>query len=922
MGFSQEEIIGRSFFDFVHPDDIDATRRVLEKNLWEGDDVVNFENRYLCKDGTYRWLSWISRPSVEKSVTYSVARDITERKKAEEALEKRLVALTRPLGSTDALGIEDLFDNAELQRIQDQFAEAFHVASIITHPDGTPITKPSNFTRLCSEVIRSTEKGRANCYRSDAFIGRHHPEGPVVAPCLGCSLWDAGTSISVGDRHVANWLVGQVRDKTQTEQAMRAYAREIGANEQVFIEAFREVPAMRREDFEKIAGLLFVFANKLSDMACQNVQQARFIAERKQAVEALQQSEDRFRILSDVTMEGIVVHKHGIAMDLNSSLEKILGYQRDELIGKNILELAVYQEDKKTVRENIVKEHAKPYVVRAVRKNGDVFFAEIEARNIRIKGEALRVAAVRDITEKYRLEQKYRTLFNEMIYGFSLHEIIIDNKGVVVDYRFLDVNPAFEKLTNLKRASLIGKTVLEVMPNTESYWIETFGRVALTGESAFLENYSREIGRYYQATAFRPAPNQFACIFEDITGRKQAEAEREKLQKQLLQAQKMESVGRLAGGVAHDFNNMLTVIMGYTQAAMNDVDPSGRVRENLREVLDAARRSTDLTKQLLTFARKQIIDPKVLYLNRVVKRTATMLERLIGEDVELFLELSEKLWPVKMDPTQIDQILANLCVNARDAIDGVGRITLETDMKTFDQAYCAEHEGFVPGDFVLLSVSDNGCGMDREILNNLFDPFFTTKDMEKGTGLGLATIYGIVKQNNGFINVHSEPGRGSAFRIYLPRCISPDETPEPDPSAEPPPKGNETILVVEDEEAILRMTRMMLEMLGYTVLPAATPNEALALVERHQGSIHIVLTDVVMPEMNGRDLADQLKNLHPNLESLFMSGYTSDVIAHQGVLDKGVQFVQKPFSIMELAVKVREALDKANKTARRPFSER
>ncbi|MCF8087682.1 MAG: response regulator [Desulfotignum sp.] len=397
-------------------------------------------------------------------------------------------------------------------------------------------------------------------------------------------------------------------------------------------------------------------------------------------------------------------------------------------------------------------------------------------------------------------------------------------------------------------------------------------------------------------------------FISDITELKQAEADREKLQEQLTQAQKMESVGRLAGGVAHDFNNMLTVILGFTQAAMDRLDPSDPICRDLTEVRNAAQRSADLTKQLLTFARKQIIDPKVIDLNDTVQQMMDMLQRLMGENIQVAWHPEANLWPVKMDPSQIDQILANLCVNARDAIAGIGKVTLETGMETVDQAHCDLHPEFSPGDFVRLVFTDTGCGMDQKTMDNLFEPFFTTKDLGQGTGLGLATVYGIVKQNNGVIHVYSEKGQGTTFRIYLPRHRTEPDDPAPEIPADPVPEGHETLLVVEDEPAILKMTKMMLAHSGYTVLTAATPGEALTAARNHKGKIHLVLTDVVMPEMTGRDLADRLTSLFPEIKVVFMSGYTADVIARQGILEDHVQFIQKPFSRAELAVKIRQTL--------------
>ncbi|BCS96279.1 hypothetical protein DSLASN_19110 [Desulfoluna limicola] len=394
----------------------------------------------------------------------------------------------------------------------------------------------------------------------------------------------------------------------------------------------------------------------------------------------------------------------------------------------------------------------------------------------------------------------------------------------------------------------------------------------------------------------------------DITERKRGEAEREKLKNQLLHAQKMESVGRLAGGVAHDYNNALSVIMGFTELAMEHVDSNEPLQEHLEEVFKAAKRATDITRQLLAFARKQAIAPMPIDLNRNIGGMLKMLRRLIGEDIELTWRPGEELWPVKMDPTQLDQILANLCVNARDAIEGTGKVTIETGKMTLGDVYSNTHAGFVPGEYVVLIVSDNGSGIEKEILDHIFEPFFTTKEVDEGTGLGLATVYGIVKQNRGFVNVYSELGRGTTIRIYLPRHSDVAVKPEARVPARAPVAHGETILLVEDDLAILKLTKKILTGLGYTVLTAGKPEEALKQAEMHSGEIHLLVTDVIMPGMNGRELAGQLLRFCPKVSALYMSGYTANVIAHHGVLEKGVHFIQKPFSKMGLASAIRSAL--------------
>lgn len=387
-----------------------------------------------------------------------------------------------------------------------------------------------------------------------------------------------------------------------------------------------------------------------------------------------------------------------------------------------------------------------------------------------------------------------------------------------------------------------------------------------------------------------------------------SETRRNRAEAQLLQAQRMECIGGLAGGVAHDYNNMLSVILGYTELAFEKVNRDDPLYDDLNEIYKAGKRSMEITRQLLAFARRQPIAPMVLDMNESISSMLKMLRRLIGENIELVWRPGEKMWAVKIDPSQIDQLLANLCVNARDAIDGVGTIIIETENVFFDDTYCDAHQGFIPGEYVALTVSDDGVGIQPEKLGSIFEPFFTTKEVGRGTGLGLATVYGIVKQNNGFINVYSETGKGTTFRIYLPGKgdMSVDKGIE---NIENILTGDgEVLMLVEDEISILKFGRKMLEGLGYVVLVSQNPLEAIKMAEMHPDKIDLVITDVIMPEMNGRDLADELQRIYPDIKILFMSGYTANVIEHRGVLEKNVNFLQKPFSRRDMAIKIREAL--------------
>ena len=399
-------------------------------------------------------------------------------------------------------------------------------------------------------------------------------------------------------------------------------------------------------------------------------------------------------------------------------------------------------------------------------------------------------------------------------------------------------------------------------------------------------------------------------VIVDITEQRQAHEEKERLQDQLIQAQKMESIGRLAGGVAHDFNNMLQTILGYCDMAFVELDHNNPLHEYILEIHKAAERSANLTRQLLAFARKQTMNPKALDLNDVVAGMLKMLQRLIGEDIELAWLPGHDLWAVKVDPSQVDQLLANLMVNARDAIRDAGIVTIRTDNVVLDEAFCAAHTETVPGEYVMLMVKDDGCGMDEKTMEHIFEPFFTTKEQDKGTGLGLATIYGIIKQNNGFIDIDSAPDQGTTCRIYLPRFMA-EKAASPaaaDPAEKEMEGGTETVLMVEDEKAILMLGKTILERLGYKVLSADSPMEALRLAQSYDGDIQLLITDVVMPEMNGRELARQLTALRPEMKHLYISGYTADIIAKHGVLDEDLHFVAKPFTLNELATKVREVL--------------
>jgi nitrogen-specific signal transduction histidine kinase/CheY-like chemotaxis protein len=381
-----------------------------------------------------------------------------------------------------------------------------------------------------------------------------------------------------------------------------------------------------------------------------------------------------------------------------------------------------------------------------------------------------------------------------------------------------------------------------------------------------------------------------------------------KSQFQLQQSQKLEAIGQLAGGIAHDFNNMLTAIIGYTDLSLRRVGLESPIRRNLEETKKAAERAASLVRQLLAFSRKQILEPKVLDLNDVVKDMEKMLTRLIGENVKLATQLDPNLGSVKADPCQVEQIIVNLIVNARDAMPRGGSVTIETANTTLDDQTVLKHLSVLPREYVMLAVTDTGTGMDQETQRRIFEPFFTTKDVGKGTGLGLSTVYGIVKQSGGYIRVISEPGQGTTFKIYLPR-MDDSTTATVETQEISVPRGSETILLVEDEDVVRGLTKKILMQAGYNVLDAKGGEEAIRMCRAHHGPIELLVTDVVMPELSGKEVADRLLELRPTIRILFMSGYTDEAIIQHGVLDANVEFIQKPFTWIALTRKVRDVLN-------------
>ncbi len=840
LGYADKELLGRSFLDFIHPDDITPTIEITQKKLNAGEKIVNFENRYRCSDGTIRWLEWSSQPVPERrDATYAVAHDVTKRHYIEEALQEsetfvRTVMDNLPIG----LAVSSVDPNVTFKYMNDNFLRCYRTTRAdLSIPDGfwTAVYENPEFReeirKKCLDDITTGDPARM--IWEDVPITRKGEETTHITTMT--------TPIPGKD-----FMISTVWDVTARKKAE---------------DALKETTRLLEETqaIAKLGGWSHDVASGRG-------------------------------MWTDVVFRIHGMEPGGEPLDIEAALACYVPAHRPLI--------------EKAFRQAVL--HGVPFdlELQLIQKDGTPVWIRTIGHPVVETGRVVRVTGYfMDITHRKEAELTLRKY--ERIVSTSLDIMAMVN----TDYVYEAVNESFLRGLNKPNNEVVGHTVAEVMgaARFQKEFKPHFDQ-AFTGQIVKHRHLLEIPGsgiRIMSASLF-PMINEKGDVEAAVVNVRDI-TETKKLEEQLMQSQKIESIGRLAGGVAHDLNNLLTPILAYSEMLTDSFGFNDNRKHKIEQIFRAGLKARDLVQQLLAFSRKQTLAYKPVDMNKVVSGFGKLLRHTIREDIDIDIILSSDVETVMADIGQVEQVIMNLAVNAADAMPEGGVLTIETLPVELDKNYAAAHQGVEPGQYVMLAVSDTGYGMDDTIREHLFEPFFSTKG-EQGTGLGLATVYGIVKQHKGNIWVYSEPGNGTTFKIYLPVCEGAPVEEVIGQTVSNEFEGSETILLVEDNEIVRELGHAILKGRGYTVLVAASGEEALSLMSSHEGPVQLLLTDLIMPGMNGKELFTRAVQTQPDLKVLYMSGYTDNVIVHHGVLDEGVQFIQKPFTINGLVTKVREVL--------------
>lgn len=814
------------------------------------------------------------------------------------------------------LELGDIINTEEIQSIMDDFCYLTNMVTAILDLKGKVI-EATGWQDICTKFHRINPTTALHCTQSDLFLAKQLKPGEHAEYKCKNGLWDVVTPLYVGTKHLGNIYTGQFfyDDEQIDEKIFIKQAGQYEFEKDSYLEAFHRIPRYSRETINHLMSFLVKFTTYISRISLLNIQLEKEIRERTQAEEALKESETHLRTLLRTIPDLVwLKDQRGRYLVCNARFEKFFGAVEKDIIGKTDYDFI----DKRLA--DFFREQDETVMMKGVpvRSEVEVTFADdgyhailetIKTPMKRSDGQFTGVLGIgRDITERKRAEEalkKSKEYSEKLIESANAMIVVLDADG-----RIQVFNKFAEQITGYTRQELIDRSWFEVLvpknkyPDVWEVFLKTWNEgIPCTFENPIVTKSGEERFISWQNTELWEDDVFLGSISYgiDIT-------ESKRLQKQLLQSQRMEAVGQLTGGIAHDFNNMLSVILGHAELIKSDLPLGDPLLKSVLEIENAGLHSRDITRQLLAFSRKQIIAPKTINLNHLIANIKTTLAKLIGENIDLRFLGQRDLWNVRIDPSQVDQILFNLAGNARDAMPDGGVLTIETSNINLDEVYCASNLECRPGPYVMLSVADNGVGIEKETLSHVFEPFYTTKEMGKGTGLGLATVYGIVKQNGGFIHIYSEPGKGTTLKIHIPRLMDEIEI-EATVEEALPEIYPATVLLVEDDDMVRRMTAALLKRIGYSVLIAESPHEALEFFKQEDTPIDLLVTDVIMPQMSGVELVAKIRLIKRDIKVLFMSGYTENVIVHQGVLKEGIHFIQKPFSKNDFARKVRDAIE-------------
>ena len=965
-GYSAEEAIGQPVTLLLPPDRLDEEAQILDR-VKRGEGVDHFETVRRCKDGRLIDVSVTISPIRDRAGRVvgasKIARDITSRKQTEaklhdselryrrlfESARDGILILDAGTGQVEDVNpyLVELLDLSREEFLGKEVWELGFLGDVIASQEAFAELREKGYVRYEDLPLRSSGGQQVNVeFVSNVYhvdnqdviqcnirdMSEHKraedvlreaearyrtifevaAEGIVVADIETRELTYANTAASEMFGYGNGEMVGMRVDGIHPADMLPGVLSGFEAQARGDVRVLPAVPCLRGDGSVFYADI----ATSPAEIDGRPGMVGFFsdVTERKQAGEALRQSEERFRVLFEQAADSIILLETKpdgmpVIRDANSATFRRLGYERDELIGKPVsfieAEPAGASQTAERQRSTLPRTGA-VFEVRHRCKDGTIRDVECSVTELQVGPETLTVSVERDITERKQAEealQRSERLYRSLVEHLPQRVFLKDRNSV-----YLSCNANYAKDLGIAPEDIVGKDDFAFYPRELAEGYRADDQAVM--EAATL----KEVEEKYQIAGqarwihtikvpYHDAQGQVVGIlgvFEDITEHRQ-------LEEQLRQAQKMEAVGQLAGGVAHDFNNLLTGIGGFVGFARDAVEIGSQAYNDLGQVLTLTDRAADLTRQLLAFSRRQALASVVINVNDLISDYVKMLRRLLREDIDLQLVPAPELWNVRADPGQIEQVVTNMAVNARDAMPEGGKLIIETANVKLGKDYARDHADVVPGQYVVIAMSDTGCGMDAETQRKIFDPFFTTKEFGKGTGLGLATVYGIVKQHSGHVRVYSEPGKGTTFRVYLPRFAGEAEKPRTPSTLIT--GGTETILLVEDEEAIRAVSRRHLESFGYTVLCAADPDEAEDLAANHAKRIDLLLTDVIMPGRNGRELYESLAAKQPGLKVLYMSGYTDNVVVRNNVLGVETSLLQKPFGGHDLAGKVREALD-------------